>query len=387
MIKVSKRANSIGRTKMRMMFELERECQNVISFSIGEPNFHTPEIIVEACKRSLDAHQTGYAPNQGVIELREAISRHIERTHGVRYDVSEILVTSGCINALRATAQAILDPDDEVILPNLHWPNHHNHPILESAVPIEAPVSAETNFMYDVDRLQRYVTPKTAAIVLNSPANPTGAVMDRRTMERLCEFVKKNDLMLVSDEVYERLLYDGTEFVSPVMFDGMKERTIVVNSLSKSHAMTGWRLGWAVGPKEIISAMLRMNENTLANPTTFVQYAAIEALEGDQSEAKRMVQSFQRRRDLIYRELNTIPGITAVKPKGAFYIWADIRGTGLSSDEFATRLIREKSVGLTPGSGFGSGGEGYVRLSYALSEPDLLEGVRRIREFVASVNR
>ena len=241
--------------------------------------------------------------------------------------------------------------------------------------------------MYDVDRLQRYVTPKTAAIVLNSPANPTGAVMDQRTMERLCEFVKKNDLMLVSDEVYERLLYDGTEFVSPVMFDGMKERTIVVNSLSKSHAMTGWRLGWAVGPKEIISAMLRMNENTLANPTTFVQYAAIEALEGDQSEAKRMVQSFQRRRDLIYRELNTIPGITAVKPKGAFYIWADIRGTGLSSDEFATRLIREKSVGLTPGSGFGSGGEGYVRLSYALSEPDLLEGVRRIREFVASVNR
>ena len=385
MVKTSKRANSIGRTKMRMMFELERECENVISFSVGEPNFHTPENIVEACKRSLDRHQTGYAPNQGVVELREAVARRIRRTHGVDYDISEIIITSGGINALRATAQAIIDPGDEIIIPNLHWPNHRNHPILEMGRPVEVPVSAETNFMYDVDTLQRYVTPKTTAIVLNSPANPTGAMMDRETMRRLCDFVKANDLMLVSDEVYEQLVYDGTEFVSPLMFEGMKERTILCNSLSKGYAMTGWRLGYAAGPAEVISAMLRMNENTLANPTTFVQYAGIEALDGDQSAVERMRRAFQERRDIIWEKLNAIPGISAHKPQGAFYIWADIRGTGLSSDEFATRLIREKSVGVTPGSGFGSGGEGYVRLSYALSTEDLLEGLRRIEAFVASL--
>ena len=319
------------------------------------------------------------------MELREAVARRIRRTHGVDYDISEIIITSGGINALRATAQAIIDPGDEIIIPNLHWPNHRNHPILEMGRPVEVPVSAETNFMYDVDTLQRYVTPKTTAIVLNSPANPTGAMMDRETMRRLCDFVKANDLMLVSDEVYEQLVYDGTEFVSPLMFEGMKERTILCNSLSKGYAMTGWRLGYAAGPAEVISAMLRMNENTLANPTTFVQYAGIEALDGDQSAVERMRRAFQERRDIIWEKLNAIPGISAHKPQGAFYIWADIRGTGLSSDEFATRLIREKSVGVTPGSGFGSGGEGYVRLSYALSTEDLLEGMRRIEAFVASL--
>lgn len=387
MIKTSKRANSIGRTKMRMMFELERKCKNVISFSVGEPDFHTPENIVEACKRALDEHRTGYAPNQGVEELRRAAARRIKRTHGVDYDISEIIITSGGINALRAAAQAIIDPEDEIIIPNLHWPNHHNHPVLEMGVPVEVPVSAETNFMYDPDTLEKYITPKTTAIVLNSPANPTGAMMDRETMRRFCEVVKKHDLLLVSDEVYEQLVYDGTEFVSPLMFEGMKERTILCNSLSKGYAMTGWRLGYAAGPQEIISAMLRMNENTLANPTTFVQYAGIEALDGDQSAVEEMRRAFERRRDIIWEGLNAIPGITAVKPQGAFYIWADIRGTGLTSDEFATRLITEKSVGLTPGSGFGGGGEGYVRLSYALSDEDLKEGLRRIAEFVASLKK
>lgn len=386
MVKISKRANSIGRTKMRMMFELERECENAISFSVGEPDFHTPENIVDACKRALDAHQTGYAPNQGVPALREAVARRMKRTHGVDYDISEILITAGGINALRAAAQAIIDPGDEIMIPNLHWPNHHNHPILECGVPVEVPVSAETNFMYDVDTLQRYVTPRTTAIVINSPSNPTGAVMDRATMEKLCAFVKRNDLMLVSDEVYEQLMYDGTEFVSPLMFPDMKERTILCNSFSKGYAMTGWRLGYAAGPRDIISAMLRMNENTLANPTTFVQYAGIEALEGDQHAVEMMRKAFEERRDIIWQALNAMPGISACKPQGAFYIWADIRGTGLSSDEFATRLIREKGVGLTPGSGFGSGGEGYVRLSYALSRADLLEGMRRIRAFVEALN-
>ena len=385
MIKTSQKSKLIGRTKMRMMYELEKEYEDVISFSVGEPNFHTPENIVNACKRSLDAHQTGYAPNQGVVELRRAVGEKIKTTHGVDYDVSEILITSGGINALRATMQAIIDPDDEVLLPNLHWPNHYNHLILEEGRPVEVPVTEKTNFFYDVDELPKYVTPRTTAILLNSPSNPTGSVMDRSRMEELCAFVKENDLMLISDEVYEQLVYDDTEFVSPLMFPDMKERTILCNSLSKSHAMTGWRLGYAAGPGNIIAAMLKMNENTLANPTTFVQYAAIEALRGDQSAVRKMVEVFQQRRDIIYRELNAMPRIHAIKPQGAFYIWVDIRGTGLSSDAFSTRLIREKQVGVTPGNGFGDGGEGYIRMSYALSTEDLMEGMKRIREFIEAL--
>lgn len=385
MIKTSKRANSVGRTKIRMMYELEREFENVISFSVGEPDFPTPENIVEACKRSLDAHQTGYAPNQGVPELRRAIARTVERTRGVHYDESEVLITAGGMNALRTAAQAILDPGDEVLLPNPYWSNHLNHQILEMGVPVQVPVTEETDFLYDVDALQRYVTPRTVAIMLNSPANPTGAVMDRARMAEFCDFVKRNDLMVVSDEVYQQLIYDGVEFVSPLMFDGMRERTILCSSLSKGYAMTGWRLGYAAGPKEIIAAMLRMNENTLASPTTFVQYAGVEALEGDQSAVQRMVDAFRERRDILCDALNAMPGVRCSKPKGAFYVWPDIRGTGLSSEEFAVRLIREKQVSLTPGNGFGSGGEGYLRMSYALSKSDLLEGIARMRAFVESL--
>ena len=385
MIGISKRANTVGRTKIRMMYEMEAAYDDVISFSIGEPDFATPDNIVGACKASLDAHQTGYAPNQGVYRLREAIANRIFETHGVRYDPNEILITAGGINALRAAAEAIIDPEDEVLIPDPFWPNHYNHPMLELGVSVKVPVSAETNFMYDVSRLGEYLTPKTKAIVVKSPSNPTGALMDRDTMEAVCVFAKQHDLAVISDEVYEHIIYDGAEFVSPVMFEGMKDRTILCSSLSKAYAMTGWRLGYAAGPAEVISAMLRMNENTLASPTTFVQYAGIEALEGDQSAKEHMVEVFQKRRDIICRELNSIPGIQCRKPQGAFYVWPDIRGTGLTSEEFAVRLLREKQVSITPGNGFGSCGEGYVRMSYALSTEKLLEGTRRMREFVASL--
>ncbi|MBQ2841349.1 MAG: pyridoxal phosphate-dependent aminotransferase [Oscillospiraceae bacterium] len=383
---ISRRANSVGRTKIRKMFELEKTLDNVISFTVGEPDFHTPEHIVRACERALAEHKTGYAPNQGVLELREAVAERTLKTHGVKYDPeTEILITAGGMNALRAASEALVNQGDEVIVPDPYWCNHFHHPLMELGVAVAVPVDAASNYMYDVARLEGYITEKTKTIILNSPSNPTGRVMDRATMKKLCELCIKHDLILISDEVYEHIIYDDTEFVSPVMFDGMRERTILCNSFSKSYAMTGWRIGYAVGPADIINAMLRINENTLASPTTFAQYAAVEALRGPQDDVKKMVSSFEKRRDILLEGINKIPKLSCPKLQGAFYAFVDIRGTGLSDDEFCERLLLEKRVSVTPGSGFGANGAGHVRMSYALSEDDLREGLLRIGEFIETL--
>ena len=381
---ISRMANAVGRTKIRMMYELAQTLDDVISFTVGEPDFPTPQNIVDACKRSLDAHQTGYAPNQGVVELREAVAEHLRKTRGVAYTPDEVIITAGGINALRAATEALLDPGDEVLVSDPCWPNHFNHPALIGAVPVRVPVEADTCFL-SAGRLAEYVTPRTRMLILNSPANPTGAVADRATIGQICAFAREHDLAVVSDEVYEDILFDGAAFVSPLMFEGMRERTVVVGALSKSYAMTGWRLGYAAGPRDVIAAMLRVNENTIASPTTFVQYAGIEALKGDQSAVRAMTAEFQHRRDLIWRELNAMPGISCRKPQGAFYAWPDIRETGLQSEEFAVRLLKEARVCVTPGDGFGPSGEGFLRLSYALSTEDLMEGMRRMRAFCESL--
>ena len=383
---ISRRANSVGRTKIRKMYELEMTLDNVISFTVGEPDFNTPENIVRACEKALAEHKTGYAPNQGVFELREAIVERTLETHGVKYNpVDEVLITAGGMNALRAASEALTNPGDEIIVPDPYWCNHYHHPLMELGVAVRVPVDESSNYMYDPDKLEGYITEKTKAILLNSPSNPTGRVMDRATMEKLCKLCVKYDLILISDEVYEHIIYDGAEFVSPVMFEGMRERTVLCNSFSKSYAMTGWRIGYAVGPAEIIGAMLRINENTLASPTTFVQYAAIEALRGPQDAVRNMVSSFERRRDILLEGINSIPKLSCPKLQGAFYAFVDIRGTGLTDDEFCERLLLEKRVSTTPGSGFGENGAGHIRMSYALSEEDLREGLFRIREFVESL--
>jgi len=383
---ISRRANSVGRTKIRKMYELEKTLDSVISFTVGEPDFHTPEHIVRACEKALAEHKTGYAANQGVLELREAIADRTFETHGVKYDPeTEILITAGGMNALRAASEALVNPGDEVIVPDPYWCNHFHHPLMELGVAVTVPVDAESNYMYDIAKLENFVTDKTKVVILNSPSNPTGRVMDRETMKSLCKLCIKHDLILISDEVYEHIIYDGVEFVSPVMFEGMRERTIICNSFSKSYAMTGWRIGYAIGPAEIISAMLRINENTLASPTTFAQYAAVEALRGPQTDVQNMVNAFERRRNILFEEINKIPKLSCPELQGAFYAFVNISGTGLSDDEFCERLLLEKHVSVTPGSGFGANGAGHIRMSYALSEEELREGVCRIREFVESL--
>ncbi len=383
---VSARSKTIGRTKIRKMYELEAQYDDVVSFTVGEPDFHTPQHIVDACLASLASHRTGYAPNRGVLKLREAVSERIAQTHGVTYDPeTEILITAGGMNALRSAAEALIDPGDEVIVPDPYWCNHMHHPLLELGKTVTVPVREENNYMYDTAVLEEYLTPKTKAVTLNSPSNPTGGVISREQIEALCGFCRQHDLFLISDEVYEHIIYDGLAFYSPVMFEGMRERTLICSSFSKSYAMTGWRLGYAAGPAEVIDAMLKINENTIASPTTFVQDAGVAALRGPQEPLEEMVRTFEERRNILYRELNAIPGLRVGKPQGAFYAFADIRGTGLSSEEFAVRLLQEQRVSVTPGDGFGAAGEGYVRMSYALSTEKLLEGMRRIRRFINNI--
>jgi len=384
--RISIRANSIQRTKIRTMYELQEEYENVISFAVGEPDFATPSHIVSACVKAIYEGKTGYAPNSGIPELKKAISDHIYNTHGVRYDWNkEVLVTAGGMNALRSAIEALIDPGDEVIIPNPYWCNHKNHPIMALGKAVEVPVHEEDNFMYNVNTLERYVTGRTKLIVLNSPSNPTGCVIDEETLEKLCEFCISHDLMILSDEVYQHIIYDGKKFLSPVMIDGMKERTIICNSLSKCYSMTGWRLGYALGPANIISAMLRINENTIAAAPTFVQYAGVAALRGPQECVGNMVEAFQRRRDIVYERINAIDKLRCIKPQGAFYAFVDITQTGLSSEAFCRRLLQEQQVTAIPGDGFGDAGSGYIRISFALSEDELIQGLDRIEKLVKSL--
>jgi aminotransferase len=383
---LSKRAESIGRTKIRAMYELQDQYKNVISFAVGEPDFATPSHIVDACIKAIKEGKTTYAPNSGILELRKAIADYTYKTHQVSYSwEDEILITAGGMNALRSAIDALINTEDEVIVPNPYWSNHANHPVMALGKSIKVPVYEEDNFMYNKDQLKKYVTDKTKVIILNSPSNPTGCVIDKKTLTELCDYCIEKDLIILSDEVYQRIIYDGRKFLSPVMIKGMKERTIICNSFSKSYSMTGWRLGYALGPKNIINAMLRINENTIACAPTFVQYAGVTALRGPQDCVDNMVEAFCKRRDIIYERINKMERLKCIKPQGAFYAFVNIKDTKLTSDEFSKRLLHEKQVTVIPGNGFGDAGSGYIRMSYALSEKELILGLNRIEEFVKSL--
>lgn len=392
MSRVSKIGTCVERSSIRVFLEKQNQiaktCGDMISFTIGEPDFLTPPNIVEAAKRALTEGKVKYAPNAGLPELREAVSRDLLRTHGVRYDPErEIVITPSGMDTLRLAAMAILDDGDEMIVNDPCWANHPNHSKMAHGKPVMVPVHEKDNFFYNLEELETYVTPRTKAILLNTPNNPTGAVMSEEELLRFCDFCKKHDLIVISDEVYYNIIFDGLKFRSPAMVEGMKERVVISQSFSKTYAMTGWRLAFAAGPADIIEAMGLLNENSISCVNTFVQWAGIEALEGTREYIDAMVAQFQNRRDIVYEGINAIDGLSCVKPRGAFYAFVNIQGTGLSSEEFATRLLTEKHVGLVPGTGFGASGEGFVRISYATSTENLREGIRRIGEFVKELKK
>ena len=376
----------LNRTAIREMNELSKQFDNVISFAQGEPDFDTPSHIVESAIDALRAGKTKYAPNAGINELKQAIAAKYLASHKIDYDWNTQIVITPCgMDNLRMSALAVLNPNDEMLIPNPTWSNHPNHPFMASGKTIEVPVFEENGFMYNVQDLNKKISPKTKAILLNSPSNPTGGVISLNQLKELCEFVKKNDLLLISDEVYEKIIFDELPFYSPAMIDGMQDRVIICNSFSKTYAMTGWRLGYIVGPKDIVHGIEMINENSIASVNTFVQYAGVTALNSSQDCVKEMVQSFQKRRDIVYEKINKINGLSCLKPKGAFYAFINIRKTGLNSKDFCMKLLKEQHVALVPGYGFGSAGEGYVRMSYATSEEKILRGIDRIAKFISTI--
>ncbi|MCE1248792.1 MAG: pyridoxal phosphate-dependent aminotransferase [Firmicutes bacterium] len=357
--------------------ELEAQGKEIIHLQIGEPDFDTPKNIVEKAKWALDHGYHHYTPSQGIPEFRQAIAEYLDKTRGVKYDASEIMVAPGGKPVIVAAIMALLNPGDEALVPDPAYPAYNSFIKFIGAKTVPVPVLEEKEFRFDVKDLRDRVTDKTKMIFINSPSNPTGGFLTMEDYEEIAEIAKKHDLIVFSDEIYSRMIYDG-DHVSITQIPGMKERTIVLDGHSKTYAMTGWRLGYAAGPKEIIKAMTDITLNTVSCTSTFTQLAGMEALTGPQDDVEKMVAEFKRRRDIFVDGLNKLPGFTCRKPKGAFYVFPNVKGTGMKSKELADYLMLEAGVACLAGTDFGQCGEGYLRFSYANSVENLQKALAKI---------
>ncbi|MGE5623572.1 MAG: pyridoxal phosphate-dependent aminotransferase [Methanocella sp.] len=372
---------------IRKVFErakaLEREGRPVIFLETGRPDFDTPVHIKEAAKRALDAGKVHYTSNYGTPELRAAIAGKLKNENGLAYDPeTDILVTVGAAEAIFDAFLAFLNPGDEVLFPEPSWLNYAAAARLTGAVPVAIPMREVKGYQIDPDEVERLITPKTRMLVVVSPHNPTGAVQSPEVIRRLSELAVKHNLLVIADEIYERIIYDGTVHVSPASQSGMHERTITVNGFSKAYSMTGWRLGYAAAPKALIQAMNRVHQYNVACACSFAQDGAAAALTGPQDCVQDMVAEFKRRRNLFIPALDSIPGLSCYNPGGAFYAWVNVTKLGVSAEEFSTRLLESAYVSCVPGNVFGDAGLGYVRFSYANSYARLEEASRRIAAFV-----
>lgn len=361
--------------------ELEKSGETIIHFEIGDPDFDTPQNIVDAGCRSLQAGDTHYTTSLGLEAFREVAARVTKRSRGFEPSINQILVTPGGNVQLFYAIACTVDPGEEVIIADPSFVSYRAIIRFLGAKAVTVPLYEENQFRLNPDDVAKAVTSKTRMIIINSPHNPTGAVMTADEMRKIYEIAEKHDVYLVSDEVYGRMIYEDahTAFASPSRFDECKERTIIVHSFSKSYAMTGWRVGAVTAPEDLIDRMALLLETTSSCVAPFVQMAAIEALEGSQSEINDMVTEFRRRRDLIVRKLNELPGVSCSEPKGAFYAFPNIRKTGMSSMEFSERMLREARVATCPGHFFGEHGEGYVRFCYANSMENIDRGLEQVK--------
>jgi len=361
---------------------LEATGRSVIHLEIGEPDFDTPTNVREAAKRALDAGATHYPPFAGVPDLRSAIAEDAAARKGFPVDPANVFVTVGGKGVMVYAIFAVVDPGDEVIVPDPGYPIYESITRFLGATPVTIPIRMEHDFRLDVDELASLITPKTKMLVINSPANPTGGVLTRGDIERIAELAIRHDLVVLADEIYGRILYDGAEHVSIASLPGMAERTIVLDGFSKTFAMTGWRMGYAIVPPWLAQAYGQLIINTISGVATFAQHGAIEALRGPQAEVDAMVAEFRARRDLIVDGLNAIPGIRCLRPSGAFYVFPEISATGLTGKELADRLLQETGVCVLAGTAFGHIGTNHIRVSYANSRENLTEALSRIRAFV-----
>ncbi len=381
-MKISKAARRIQPSLTRRLFDMAKEYDNVIDFTLGDPDYKTPKKIIESAKRAMDEGKTKYSANAGLPELRSIISDCIYNENKVKYDPqSEIIVTVGAMEALYLTLFCMLDPGDQVIIPAPYWINYVHMVQMCGGVPIIIDSYESNNFIVDINDIKNAITEKTTAIILNSPNNPTGTVYDKNTVLELCETAKKNDIMIVWDECYKSILYDDTEFVSVLDAPDVKSHAVIINSCSKKFSMTGWRIGYAAAPSELVSNMTKIQENLVACAPLPSQYAAIEAFRGD-IDTKYMLDGFTKRRNKLVEGINGINKLSCKYPKGTFYAFVNIKRTGLGSEKFAYRLLESQQVAVVPGITYGDCCEGFIRIAYTVDEDKIEEGIRRIRRFI-----
>ena len=363
---------------------LEADGRQVVHLEIGEPDFATPDNIIESAISALQNGYTHYTPASGIMETRQAVAEFVSRTLNAEVDPLDVVLVPGSKNVLLFTLLACIEPGDEVILPDPGYPAYHSQVNFIGAVPRLVTLREETGFRLDLDELKSLVTPRTRMIIINTPQNPTGGVLTEEDVRFVCEFAQEHDLMLVSDEIYSQLVY-GFHHVSPLSQPGMRERTVLMDGLSKSYAMTGWRLGYAVAPRALAAKLDTLMINSSSCAAAFTQIAAIEALNTPESAhaVSRMVKVFEHRRDLVVDGLNAIPGVHCARPQGAFYAFPNITGTGFDDRELADRLLTEAGVAVLPGTAFGAAGKGFIRLAYTQSEDELERGLAGIRGFLA----
>lgn len=361
---------------------LEATGRSVIHLEIGEPDFDTPANVREAAKTALDGGATHYPPFAGIPDLRAAIAEDSSARKGFPIEPSQVFVTVGGKGVMVYAILALVDPGDEVIVPDPGYPIYESLTRFVGGTPVPIPIRMENEFRLDVEELASLITPRTKLLVVNSPANPTGGVLTRSDIERIAELAVRHDLLVLADEIYARILYDGAEHVSLASLPGMADRTIVLDGFSKTYAMTGWRLGYAIVPTWLEKAYGTLIINTVSGATAFAQAGAVEALRGPQVEVEAMVTEFRARRDLIVDGLNDIPGVRCLRPHGAFYVFPDISATGLSGAELADRLLPETGVCVLAGTAFGQLGRDHIRISYANSRENLTEALGRLRAFV-----
>lgn len=383
---LNSRIKSVKPSGIRKFFDIANEMDDVISLSIGEPDFQTPWHIREEGIKSLEKGKTWYSPNRGFMELRQEISNYYKRRFGVSYEAkTQTLVTVGGSEAIDLVFRTLIQPGDEVIIPEPSFVCYEPLAEMADGTPVIINTKNEDNFRLKAEDLEAAITSKTKLLVLPFPNNPTGAIMEKEDLEKIAEVVIKHDLLVLSDEIYSELTYGGRSHVSIASIDGMYERTIVINGFSKSYAMTGWRLGYALGPVELIAQMTKLHQYGIMSAPTTAQYAAVEALKNGDPDVRKMRGEYDMRRRLVVDSFNEM-GLSCFEPLGAFYVFPCIKSTGLTSEEFCTRLLMEKHVAVVPGNAFGKCGEGFLRVSYSYSLKHLKIAIERIREFLKELN-
>lgn len=369
--------------------ELKPKGKNLVYLQIGEPAFDTPENIKQAGIKAIQENQTHYAPSPGVYEFRQVVAEKSSPRSCTKYEPEDVVITPAGKPVIFHTINALIDPGDEVIIPNPGYPIYESVTNYLGGKSVPLPLLEEKDFNFELSELEKLITPKTKLIVVNSPQNPTGGVFTKETLEGIAKLAVKNDLWVLSDEIYDRIVYKG-EHVSITSFAGMPERTVLLNGCSKAYAMTGWRLGWAVTKSRQMAQYLeQLIINDVSCTATMIQYAGMEALKGPQDSVEYMKQEYLKRRDLLVSLVREIPGMSCRVPAGAFYLFVNVKPIlqklGIKAAEFADKIMKEANVVILPGTSFGIHGEGYIRFSYVSSEADIKEGLRRMKEYLAKI--